>query len=179
MMPFVARLTTVLAVVCLLIAGSLPAQSDQDTKDDKKRKRAEARRLLRLVKADFEAAQFDVATVRVDSLLSVDSNNADAYYYKGRIGASIGDTTAAIAALESGSEAAPKSSRIKTYLARLYLVQNRAAEAVEILDQVLAIKPNECAVLYLKGQGLLRVSDTAGALEALQTALQIQLAKGH
>ena len=179
MMSLVARVTCSGVVFCLLIAGSVLEQSDQDVLDEKRRKRTEVRRLHRLIKTNYESQQYDVALARIDSLLTNDPKNADAFYYKGRIHATIGDTTAAETTLTGGAEAAPRSARIKTYLGRLYFLQDRPAEAIEVLDKVLAIKPKESPALYLKGQSLLLVGDTAAGLEALEAALQIQLAKGH
>jgi tetratricopeptide (TPR) repeat protein len=115
----------------------------------------------------------------LDSILALDKNNPDAYYYKGLIHLHKGDSALAIEELSTGTSVAPLASRTKLLLAQVYLVSGNVGEAQILIDEVLAIKPSEGEALYLKGLSLLAVQDTAAALDKLEQAIEVGLSKAQ
>ncbi len=156
----------------LMLAGQEPL-----TKKERKKIRKQSRKLLKNARKHYEAEEYQQATNLLDSILVLDDTNPDAHYYYGMIYTMQGDTTQADSILSRGIEIAPKSARLKTMLARLKLAKNDAEGTLSLTDAVLAINPHNAEALYLKGLGLLLKNDTLPALDLLEKASEIAIAK--
>lgn len=172
-----ARIATATLLV-LLLAASLCGQSDSPSGDDKQARLKLVRQHLKQAIKEAKSEQYPEALASLDSVLAIDEKNADAFYYKSLVFVHSGDTAAATEVLVEGTSKAPFSARIKLLLARLYLVDGKTDQAVQLIDTVLAIKPRLGEALYLKGMASAILSDSAAAVEALAKALEITLAGG-
>jgi tetratricopeptide (TPR) repeat protein len=168
------RLIAALLAGALLLLGSAIAQEPAD-REAARQTRREVRRLLRQIGEAADSSSLETVQSLIDSVLELDEDNPDAFWYRGHALARSGDTTQALAALREGADLAPRSSRVRILLARLCIAHGQPEAASQALDEVLAIKPNEAEAFYLKGRLLLAQSDTTQALDALQRALEIQL----
>ena len=73
---------------------------------------------------------------------------------------------------------APRSTRLKLLLAHLQIRQSKIDDAEIILNEILAIKPNESEALYHKGTIMMNRGDSALAIELFIKGLeQIQKKK--
>ncbi len=187
-MPRTKRIQTLMitarSLICFCVvalvsisAGTVIGQSGDTEKKARRAKIKESRRLLKSAIAKTEAGDYTSALGELDSILTVDDTNPDAYYYKGIAQVSTGDTTDAIATLTLGSEKAPLARRLKIYLAHLLLAGGQNDQALELINSVLAIKPGEGEALYLKGVLLQKAGDNTGAIEAYEKALEVTIAK--
>ena len=77
--------------------------------------------------------------------------------------------------LAKGIEKSPLSSRLKLLLARSMIAEEQLAEASELIDAVLAIKPKEGEALFLKGIVFLAQGDTLKAIQNWEDALGFRL----
>ncbi len=166
-----------LALVMLhLLSGSTSSQAGELSKAEQtKQNRSLLKSAVRCIQHD----SLESALRALDSLLAIDPDNPDAYYYKGLAHLHNGDTVLAIADLSTGTAVAPLASRNKLLLARLYLDRGNVNEAQTLIDEVLAIKPSEGEALYLRGLSLLAVQDTAAALNKLEQAIRTGLSKAQ
>jgi tetratricopeptide (TPR) repeat protein len=137
----------------------------------------ECRALLKSATALIKAAETDSAMIFLDSIFIIDNKNPDAYYFKGKILAQKGDTLKAIDLLSDGMEKAPRSTRLRLLLANLKIKKQMLDEAEPILDQILAIKPNESKALYYKGIISMQKGDTAAAVTFYEKGLNQILKK--
>jgi len=138
----------------------------------------ECRTLLKHATKYIKADKTDSALIYLDSIFILDANNPDAYYFKGKILVRQGDTLTAIDLLSTGIEKAPRSTRLKLLMAGLKIKMQMLDTADLILDQILAIKPNESEALYYKGNIAMQKGDTATAITLYEKGLnQIQKKK--
>ncbi len=158
----------------LLVSGIAFGQTGELSKAERIKR---SRSLLRYAVECIQADSSESALHALDSILAIDKNNPDAYYYKGLIHLHYGDSTLAIEELSTGAIVAPLASRTKLLLARVYFASDNVDEATILIDEVLAIKPSEGEALYLKGLSLLAVPDTAAALVKLEQAIEVGLSK--
>ena len=162
-------------VLVAVLAVTVVVSAQEGAGDDKYAKLKQTRSLLKAAITDIDSGTYAPALVALDSVLALDPANADAYYYKGLATARAGDTAGAIALLSEGTSAAPLSSRLKVFLARLYLSTGEVDLAAGLIDAVLAIKPREGEARYLKGLTQLSQGDTSGAATSFEKALEIAL----
>jgi Tfp pilus assembly protein PilF len=158
--------------VAIAVCWASPTLGDEAASGTKYDKVRDGRRLIKAVRSSIRAGQYDSVMIGLDSVLAGDSSNAAAWYYRGLLQTKTGDTTLACESLRQGASRAPLSTRIKLLLARLDLIGGDPVEAEAILNQVLAIKPNEAEALYLKALLQLQRSDTTAALESFEHALK-------
>ena len=174
------RLFFLVLAVALVWAWSLPlvAQTDAGAGEDKYAKAKQVRKYLKQAVRELDAGDTEQALVCLDSVFLLDDSNADAHYYKALAFAHSGDTASARETLTAGVSKAPMSSKLKLFMAQFHLAASEIEQARSMVDAVLAIKPREGEALYLKGLVLLGQGDTTQALELLQKAAEIGLAKG-
>lgn len=163
----------------LIVALSPAAAFSQTGEKDSDRKALikMCRNHLKNAKKQMDSGNYDIASAYLDSVFQCDPKNPDAFYYKARILGERGDTTGVINLLLDGVIKAPRSSRLKTMLARHLINRGSPDDAIEHLNNVLAIKPREGEALYLKGRAFEAQGDTTSALELYQQALTISLGK--
>ncbi|MEE9553579.1 MAG: tetratricopeptide repeat protein [candidate division Zixibacteria bacterium] len=166
-------------LLSILITALSPAFNAQGEGSDPDRKALIklCRGYLKNARTQMDSGNYDIASAYLDSVFQCDSKNPDAFYYKARILASLGDTTGVIDLLSDGVVKAPRSSRLKLILARYLISRGSPNDAVEHIDNVLAIKPREGEALYLKGQISQARGDTTAAVELYQKALDVSLGK--
>ncbi len=163
----------------LLPAAALPLRSPAAEKTaDRREVIRRGRLMLKEAVRQIRSGELDSASTNLESILAEDPKNADAFYHAARVLVRRGDTTAAVARLEDGVRAAPLSSRLKLFLARLRIAAGDLDGAGELVGKVLAIKPREAEALYLKGWILVERGDTAGAADAWHEALRFTLERG-
>lgn len=140
--------------------------------------RKQVRMLLKSGATQFDAGFFDSAKTHFDSALVLDSVNPDAAYHLARITLAQGDTAATLTVLKEAVVGAPRSFRLKRFLARMYLALNEPVEARKQADDVLMVRQRDSEALFLKGQALLMLGDSAQAIDLLEQALAITEARG-
>ena len=172
------RKLIVTLIVTFLFAFSSIVVAQELTKEEKRARKKEARKLLKLSVDLIKDSKLDSAQIILDSLIIFDPKNPDAYYKKGWLLTQKNDTAQALTIVSKGVEKAPLSSRLKIFLARLKINTGDIDGAIPLLDYVLSIKPNEGEALYLKGLTLLEKNNTAEAVEAFNRALDIAIKKG-
>lgn len=153
----------------------------QDSVEDREARREQVRICRSWLKAMQNYAgnnELDSALMALDSVLACDAANPDAYYYRGVLLASKGDTAGAMSALEAGIAKAPLSSRLKTQLSRHYLASGNLDDALDLLNAVLMIKKRDPETLYLYGRVMLGKGDTTQALDSFQQAFEVSIEKG-
>lgn len=162
-------------ILVFLISYSTCGIVQGQTKEEKRAIRKASREVLKSIVALYEKEQYNDITPLVDSLLKIDPNNSDGYFYKGLVLAKSSDTSGALATLEEGIVKSPLSSRLKITAARLYIQKNDLEKASKHLDDVLRYKPHEAETLYLEGLVQLQKADTVKALDFFENALKNSL----
>jgi len=152
-----ARRCLLLAVV---VGAPVLAVADEDP-----------RRLLKSAIEDMEAGDYVGALETLQLARELDPGNPDVLYYLGRNLFHAGDHGAATEVLAAARELSPRSFRVSLLLARGRLVLGAPASADSLVDEVLALKPDDGEALFLKGLVRLAEGDTARALEAWERAL--------
>lgn len=169
--------TVITLLIILFLSGSIYTQ--ELTKEEKRARKKETRKLLKNSLNFIKADKLDSAIILLDSLIILDPKNADAYYQKGWVAAQKADSALAIEILEQGVRQAPLSTRLRILLIRLKIESGDIDGAIPHLDSILSIKPNEGETLYLKGLTLLKKNDTANAVTAFKKAMDIAFKKGN
>lgn len=166
--------------LALLLAAISPAglKAQDAAGADSREIKKQVRKLLKSGTSQFDAGLFDSARTKFDSVLGLDPANPDAPYFLARITIALGDTVATVASLKEAVVKAPRSFRLKRFLARLYLALNEPSEAQKLAEEVLLIRRRDSEALYLKGCALLMTGDSAQAIEHLGKALEIIEARG-
>lgn len=162
---FVLALVILAAFFNLLYAQSETAKS-------RKQIIKESRALLKSAIKRLEAGEYSESMTYLDSVILLDKNNPDAYYYKGQAFLSLNDTSQALEFLSEGVKMAPRSSRLKLLLANIQLKHMNYDVVLSLTNEVLAFKPNEGMALYLKGSALMDTGDTTGALVEFDKAIE-------
>lgn len=164
----------------LLLATSSPSglKAQDAVGSDARAIKKQVRKMLKSGTMQFDAGLFDSAKTQFDSVLGLDPVNPDAAYYLARITLAQGDTVATVASLKEAVVKAPRSFRLKRFLARLHLALNEPSEAQKLAEEVLMIRQRDSEALYLKGSALLMMGDSAQAVEHLGKALEIIEARG-
>ena len=134
-----------------------------------------SRTLLSEAKAAFNAGETDTALALLESVLVEDPANPDAFYFMGLIKLSHADTLGAETALTEGVNLAPLSRRLKLMLARVWVETGKIAEAEELVDQVMALRPRDLDALYITGLIALARNDSTTAVEVWESALSEEL----
>lgn len=170
---------------CVVLMGLLVAsvlstglKAQEATGSDSRAIKKQVRKLLKAGTAHFENSFFDSAKTQFDSVLELDSANPDAPYFLARITIAQGDTAATVATLKEAVLKAPRSFRLKRFLARLHLALNEPADAQALVEEVLMIRQRDSEALYLKGCAVLMTGDSTQAIELLARALEINEARG-
>jgi cytochrome c-type biogenesis protein CcmH/NrfG len=145
----------------------------EQSPSERQTKRELCRSLLRESLQAFEAGKADSALVHLRGVLECDPNNPDAFYHTARVFISKADTSGAMTALSEGVQKAPLSSRLKLFLARLEIARGGLEDAAQLVNKVLAIKPDEGEAHYLFGLIHLERGDTTQALDTWQKALEV------
>lgn len=171
------RKIIVLLLLVLFVCISLEAQ-ETDGKLSRKELIKQNRLLMKESIKLIDNNNLDSALLLLDSILTLDQKNPDAYYYKGYILLEKSDTATASTVLTEGISKAPMSTRLKILSSKVLLSQGDFAGAGILLDKILAIKPREGEALYLKGVTLLESNDTAAAIGKFQKALELEFSKG-
>lgn len=166
--------------LALLLAAFLPSGSKaQDAAgSDAREIKKQVRKLLKAGTVQFEAGLFDSAKTQFDSVLKLDPVNPDGPYFLARISLAQADTAATVAGLKEAVVKAPRSFRLKRFLARLHLALNEPTEAQKLVEEVLMIRQRDSEALYLKGCALLMAGDSTQAVELFGKALEITEARG-
>lgn len=175
--PLVFHLLSLSIISALLFAST--GNTEDSTGRSSRNHLQETRVLLRAAHTDFNDGKFGDALVLLDSILIIDAKQADAYYLKAKIILHQGDSAAAAGILEEATQSAPRSTRIKLLLTRVYLNQGLWEKPLVLTDEVLAIKPGNGEAEYLKGWGLLISGDTQKALDLFESALTTALDGGR
>ena len=129
--------------------------------------------------AAFSAGESDTALARLESVLTEDPANPDAFYFIGLIKLSEADTSGAEVALAEGVRLAPLSRRLKLLLARVWVEAGKTIEAEELVGEVMFLRPRDVDALYIKGLIALARSDSTTAIELWDTALSEELGGGE
>ena len=166
--------------LALLLVSILPSgTSAQETAaPDKRAIKKQVRKLLKSGVSHYDTGFLDSAKTQFDSILALDSVNPDAAYNLARIALAQGDTAATVLSLKESVVKAPRSSRLKLFLARMHLALNEPAEARALAEEVLMIRQRNSEALYLKGHALLMLGDSTQAIEFLDRALETIEARG-
>jgi len=164
----VLALATLGAVVTVAGPGYTQANQDAVPRD--------SREHLKQARVALDEGAYAAAIAQADSVLAIDAVNADAFYYKGLAQVAVGDTAATVATLTRGVGVAPMSSRLKLFLARMYMAAGDLDGTDALVDAVLAIKPREGEALYLKGMVHWKRGELTEALELFDRSLEIGLA---
>ncbi len=138
-----------------------------------------SRALLSEAQAAFAAGQTDTALARLESVLTEDPANPDAYYFIGLIKLSEADTSGAEVALVEGVRLSPLSRRLKLLLARVWVEAGKTVEAEELIAEVMSLRPRDVDALYIKGLIALARNDSTAALEIWDSALSEELGGGE
>ena len=173
----VPRIVLAGGLAALYLALVAAAGPDSTERQSRRQRLALCREWLRAARGYEAAGRADSALMVLDSVLWCDSANADGYYFKARILAHRGDTTAAADVLDTGIGRVPLSSRLKLFRARLYLAQGRPREAMELAQRILMVKRRDPETLYLLGLAQLEQGDTTAALESFEKAAAVTLEK--
>ncbi len=114
--------------------------------------------------------EFDGAQALVDEAVANDPEDAEAWFYTGRLAEARGDVKAALQAQTRAIEASPDYHTARFRRALYLVVLGRDAEATADIDYILAKSPYHPMGLYLHGILLARKGDLDGARDALQRA---------
>lgn len=157
-----------------LAAALFSSWGKADDGDDKTRRNTflETRNLLRGAIQGIDERDYNSALQLLDSVLVLDSANADAFYLKAQIFLNQNDSLSAIEVLTQATELTPRSSRIKLLLARVHLKMGNWEEPLALTEEVLRVKPSDGEGLYLKALGLLQQGDTVKAIEKFEAVLK-------
>jgi len=161
----------------LLISTPVMGQESQDQKQMRRERIKQSRLLLKSAVKFINAAEYDSASVMLDSILTLDAKNPDAFYYQANIRLYLRDSAGAVEILTRAIEQAPLSTRLKLLLSRLKLKSGAFQEAANLLDSILAIKSRQGEALYLRGIAHLKLADTSKAIDMLQQAGKVAMAK--
>ena len=166
--------------LALLLAAALPKNTNaQDASaSDAREIKKQVRKMLKSGTDFFDEGLVDSATAQFQGVLALDSVNPDAFYYLARVTLTHGDSAATLADLKEAVVKAPRSFRLKRFLARMHLALNEPAEAQKLAEEVLMIRQRDGEALYLKGCALLMAGDSAQAVQILGQALEITEARG-
>ena len=176
-------MTRYVCVVLILGAAVLSpigivAQTEKESARLERRSQIrQCRALLKESLRAIDGGEYDSALVSLGEALKCDPKNPNVFYHTARVLLIENDTTGATDTLAAGIRKAPLSSRLKLLQARLKVARSELTEAGELIDGVLAIKPNEGEALYLKGLVSLEQGDSTGAVTAWRQALDVSLAK--
>ena len=118
------------------------------------------------------ADQYDLqgALGEFSEAIRVAPNYAPAYYYKGRALYDLGHKREALPFLDTACRLQPN------YPPALYLLADTLGEsprAIEVLDRLVTIDPENADAHYLLGQNLLRAGKTQEAIEQWETAVRL------
>ncbi len=158
-----------------LFSGSPAATDDVDSAADRRERVREVRALLKESIRLIAGEEFDSALVTLEGVKGLDPKNADARYHRARVLTRRGDFPGAMESLAEGIVAAPFSSRLKLFLARLKIETGAPDEALNLVESVLAIKPREVEALYLKGLIFAERGELDDALKVWGIALDLKL----
>jgi tetratricopeptide (TPR) repeat protein len=161
-------------LIFVLVSGVI---SQELTREEKRNLKKEVRKLLKECTAQYNLEDYALVQTLADSILSLEQNNSDAYYFRSLSYLKRGDTTNTIESLKQGVEISPLASRLKIFLSRIFLAQNNLEEAESLIDGVLAIKPSLPEGLYLKGLVFLSKSDSTQAVVLFKKSLENQIFK--
>lgn len=167
----VAGFMVILGFLCAALFLNVEAAMATDRQAVIQRSRA----LLTEAQEAFAVGQTDTALARLESVLSEDPSNPDAFYFIGLIKLSHADTSGAEVALVEGVRLAPLSRRLKLLLARVWVEAGKTSEAEELVAEVMSLRPRDVDALYIKGLIALARSDSTAAVEFWDTALSEEL----
>jgi tetratricopeptide (TPR) repeat protein len=169
----------VVILFCLLIVGVMlfaeAGNTDDADNQSSRSKLLETRKLLRTASGSMDEGDFKGALTLLDSILTINPSNPDAFFLKGNILLIEGDSATAVEVLNEAIQLAPRSTRIKLLLARIYLNQGTWEKPLELTGEVLMIKPSDREATYLNGWGLLLRGDTTEAVSKFETVLKSEL----
>ncbi len=105
----------------------------------------------------------EAAVSAYEAVLNIDPKKASAHYAMGVAQAKLGNNDRAIAELRKAGELEPKNPLPSLELARVYLLLNKADEALAAADQSIKIDPDRIENSLLRGDILLAKGDAVQA----------------
>ncbi len=166
-----------ICLVCIILFAASPLPGD-DTGSTSRNIRLEARNLLRAANTSFGEGNSERALAKIDSILALDSLNPDAFFLQAKISLAGGDTASATEILELARHKAPRSTRIKILLARIFIHRGEYEMPLALTEEILKFKPSDGEASFLHGWGLLIKGDTVQAADAFEKILTDKLAGG-
>lgn len=173
------RLAIAVLAVGSLSAFALPPLTYAQTRTDQRADRQAGRRYVVAARSALRSGEVAAAQAYLDSLQAVDSDNQEVPYLGARLRLAAGDTAGAETILEEGIVRAPLAVRLKLLSAGIAMARGRTAVAEKLLDEVNALTPGDPEAAYLSGLLALAASDTTGALDLWDRALEAAVAGGR
>ena len=173
-----SNVTIILFLACTLLFATFTSPAD-DPGATARNIRLEIREFLKAANSSFEEGAEARALAQIDSVLVLDSVNPDAFFLQARIALAGGDTATAIGILDTACVKAPRSTRIKLLLARIYIKRGEYEMPLALTEEVLKTKPSDGEASFLHGWGLLLKGDTTGAADIFEKTLTEQLTGGR
>ena len=141
-----------------------------------------------LAQIAFAEKQFDESLTFIESILFRDPANIEAHLLQAQVRLVKGETKQAIESLERLNTAYPDVPLIKYNLARAYLQNNNAPQAATVLNQVIAMNPDNTEAALLLGEANLRTGNAQQVVSSMRdltkkrpdlVPAQILLAQAH
>ncbi len=114
-----------------------------------------------------------MANVQFLNALKIDEQNVQALTGMTKIAEKKGDYNQMFGLLQRLHRIDPKNEKVRLDLAKIYLLGNDTAEALDLADAVIAENPNNADALAVKAATLFRLGDTAGSVDYSKRALAI------
>ncbi len=128
-------------------------------------------------KAFFESGDYKNAEIELKNALQIDPRFAEAHRILGETYLKLGQTREAFQQFGQLEQLAPENLEAKRKLATFFFLGKRYEEAAERVDAVLAEKPDDIEMLYLKSGLLQQEGDPAGAAEVFEKIVQLDPAQ--
>ncbi len=121
----------------------------------------------------LEAANFEKARVEFSNALQVDPGDAQARYYAGVVAEKLGNPRDAVGNYQAAIERDPARDDARAALGRLYLFAGLPDKALELVEPVLAKKPDAASLLIVRGGAKGQKGDLAAALQDGERAVKL------
>ncbi len=123
--------------------------------------------------AFLEDGKLGMANVQFLNALKIDEQNVQALTGMTKIAEKKGDYNQMFGLLQRLYRIDPKNEKVRLDLAKIYLLGNDTAEALDLADAVIAENPRSADALAVKAATLFRLGDTAGAVDYSKQALAL------
>jgi tetratricopeptide (TPR) repeat protein len=115
---------------------------------------------------------YDESLKLLENVFSRDSDNLDARFLRTDVLLAKGETQEAVKELERLEQSYPDAPFIKYRLARAYLGNNNAAQALATAKQAVTLKPDYAEAILLVGELNLRAGDAQSVASAMEALLK-------